>query len=138
MPDDQTPKPMDEDLLANAIPIEGMDEPEPAAPAPEPQEPTAIEMAEADDNAPVREIKSFASIRREDQWNRTPNTTGHGATHVKSFVAKLRMDAIENMDRQVNDWLDQHPQYEVKFVTSSVGVLSGKISEPALFLTVWI
>jgi hypothetical protein len=140
MAEDKSAKPKDEDLLANAIPIEGMDEEEPApAAAPVEDGPVAIEMAEEDANAPVREIKTFAAAKRqEDKWSRTPNATGQGAVHVRSFVAKLRMDAIENLDRQVNEWLEQHPQYEVKFVTASIGELSGKITEPAMFLTVWV
>lgn len=73
-----------------------------------------------------------------DHWNRTPNTTGAGAIHVKTFVAKLRLDAIDNLDEQVNNWLDQHPEYEVKFVTTTVGKLVGKISEDAIFMNLWV
>jgi hypothetical protein len=137
MADSKLSKSKDEDLLANAIPIDSMgDEP---APRPAADGPTPVEMAEADENTPAREIKSFARVRvQDDQWNRKPHITGRGAIHMRSFFAKLRMDAIENLDKQVNDWLDQHPDYEVKFVTSATGVLAGKISEPALFLTVWV
>ena len=141
MAENKAGKPQDEDLLANAIPIEGMEEEEPAPVEPVPVEdgPVAIEMEEADANAPVREIKSFAAAKRlEDKWNRVPHATGQGAVRVHSFVAKLRMDAIENLDRQINEWLDQHPEYEVKFATASIGELSGKITEPAMFLTVWV
>ena len=74
----------------------------------------------------------------EKAWQRQPNVTGQGATHVKTFVAKLRLDAIEHMDQQVNDWLEQHPDYEVKFATAAVGPLVGKLTEEALFLSVWV
>ena len=76
--------------------------------------------------------------RHEETWNRTPNTTGQGAIHVKTFVSKLRLDAIERLDQQVNEWLDAHPQYEVKFVTTTTGQLMGKIEEPAIFMNVWV
>ena len=73
-----------------------------------------------------------------DHWQRTPNVTGGGAIHVKTFVAKLRLDAMDNLDEQVNHWLDDHPEYEVKFVTTTIGTLKSKLSEPALFMNVWV
>ena len=74
----------------------------------------------------------------EDHWNRQPNITGKDAIHVKTFVTKLRLEAVEHMDLQVNEWLDAHPEYEVKFVTTSIGTLYGKNKEPALFMNVWV
>jgi hypothetical protein len=143
----EDPKPVpptqDEDLLANAISIEGLEE-ETAAPAgapaaaPGPVALEPIDLAGGGDSS-GREIRSLATQRRhEAKWHRTPNATGQGAIHVKTFVSKLRLDAIENLDQQVNEWLDSHPQYEVKFVTSSIGPLTGKITEPAIFVNVWV
>ena len=84
-------------------------------------------------------IKAFG-VRKahEDHWQRTPNTPGTGAIHVKTFVTKLRMEAIEHLDTQVNEWLDNHPEYEVKFVTTTIGTLFGKNKEEALFMNVWV
>ena len=70
--------------------------------------------------------------RHEDSWTRTPNTTGMGAIHVRTFHAKLTDDALVYLDQHINEWLDAHPQYEVKFVTSCVGTLTGKLKEPHL------
>ncbi len=87
-------------------------------------------------------IKTFEqklrSIRHEDNWSRTPNSTGTGAIHVKSFHCKLTGDSLEFLDRQINEWLDDHPQYEVKFVTSSIGTWSGKHKEPNMIVNVWV
>ncbi|MEM9252162.1 MAG: hypothetical protein AAGB29_07405 [Planctomycetota bacterium] len=74
----------------------------------------------------------------DEHWDRTPNLTHQGAIHVKTFVTKLRLDAIEHMDEQVNNWLDAHPEYEVKFVSQSIGKLVGKNTEDALFMSVWV
>jgi hypothetical protein len=74
----------------------------------------------------------------EEEWNRTPNTTGTGAIHVKTFHSKLTDDALIYMDQVINEWLDAHPQYEVKFVTTSVGILTGKLKEPHLICQVWV
>lgn len=84
-------------------------------------------------------IRAFGGMKRhEEEWTRTPNTTGTGAIHVKTFHAKLTDDALRYMDQVVNEWLDDHPQYEVKFVNSSVGTLTGKLKEPHLICQVWV
>jgi hypothetical protein len=41
------------------------------------------------------------------------------------------------MDDKINEWLDGHPEIEIKNVTSTVGLYDGKIKEPALILNVW-
>jgi ABC-type glycerol-3-phosphate transport system substrate-binding protein len=74
----------------------------------------------------------------EEQWKRTPNTTGQGAIHVKTFHSKLTADALDYLDNTINEWLDEHPQYEVKFVTSTVGILTGKLKEPHLICQIWV
>lgn len=85
------------------------------------------------------QIQQFGGPQRSaKKWNRQPNITGQGATHVKSFHAKLRADALDFLDEQINDWLDAHPECEVKFVTTTVGELRGKNVEPAMFVNVWV
>lgn len=80
----------------------------------------------------------LSAKRHEDQWERSPNATGTGAIHVKSFHCRLTGDSLEFLDRQINEWLDAHPQYEVKMVTSSMGTWSGKLKEPNLIVNVWV
>lgn len=84
-------------------------------------------------------ITAFGKERRpEDHWQRKPNVTGKGAVHVKTFHCKLTDDALAYMDQSINEWLDAHPQYEVKFVNSTIGMLTGKLKEPALICQVWV
>ena len=84
-------------------------------------------------------ITAFGKEKKhEEEWSRTPNTTGTGAIHVKTFHAKLTDDALVYMDQVINEWLDNHPQYEVKFVNATVGVLTGKAKEPNLICQVWV
>jgi len=112
-------------------------------PLPKPK-PKRIEEAEGTalpEGAP--KIRSFeqrlvSDRRHEDNWNRSPNANGTGAIHVKSFHCKLTGDSLEFMDQQINEWLDAHPQYEVKLVTTSVGTWTGKIKEPNLVVNVWV
>ncbi len=79
-----------------------------------------------------------AGGRSEDHWKRSSNKTGVGATHVKTFHAKLTGDSLEFLDKQINDWLDSHPDHEVKFSTSTVGEWTGKLKEPNLIIQVWV
>lgn len=74
----------------------------------------------------------------EAEWNRTPNATGTGAIHVRTFHSKLNSDSLAFMDQTINEWLDTHPEYEVKLVTSTIGEFTGKIREPALICQVWV
>ena len=53
-------------------------------------------------------------------------------------LRKLTEDALVYMDRQINEWLDAHPEYEVKFISSSIGEFSGKVKEPNLICQVWV
>ncbi len=111
-----------------------------AAPSPAPSTPRPDNPAVSPEAA--GKIRAFeqklSGTRHEDSWNRTPNVTGTGAIHVKSFHAKLTGESLEFLDKQINEWLDAHPQYEVKFVTSSVGDWTGKLKEPNLIIQVWV
>ena len=94
------------------------------------------------DEAPAgvsRKITAFGKeVRHEENWNRVPNVSGTGAIHVRTFHAKLTEDALNYMDQCINEWLDAHPQYEVKFVNSTIGTMTGKIKEPQLICQVWV
>lgn len=76
--------------------------------------------------------------RTEDSWQRKTNKTGVGATHVKTFHAKLTGESLEFLDKQINDWMDAHPDHEVKFSTSTVGEWTGKLKEPNVIIQVWV
>lgn len=128
----------DDELLAEAIPIDEIEQEEEDSAGDAAVESIDIVSSE-ESKAAGRRIQTFGPApRHEEKWNRTPNSPGTGAIHVKTFISKLRLDAVEHMDQQINEWLDAHPQYEVKFVTSCVGTLVGKINEPAMFLSVWV
>jgi len=131
----------DEELLADAIPIdvnatdanEGTDH--------DAQALTPIDLDETASSSVVgsSKIRTFDTHKPHiDHWKRTPNVTGSGAIHVKTFVTKLRLDAINHLDDQINEWLDNHSEYEVKFVSQSIGQLVGKNTEDALFVSVWV
>jgi hypothetical protein len=75
--------------------------------------------------------------KRQDTWKRQTIKTGTGACRVRSFHGKYSEQGLEYLDNAINEWLDNHPEVEVKFVTSTVMTFEGKIREPALVLNVW-
>lgn len=116
----------------------------PLGPSTENQEgqPAADAQAAPIPSQPPRKIRTFEQRLgrggHETMWKRQPNVTGTGAIHVKSFHCKLTGDSLEFLDSQVNEWLDEHPEYEVKMVTTSIGEWTGKLKEPALIINVWV
>jgi len=137
--------PSDDELLENAIPIDEMEDDDGTEGFPvaevmdgESAVPTMDVGPTITGQSKIRSFDDGSSKAHEDSWNRSPNTTGQGAIHVKTFYCKLRPDGIAHMDEQINLWLDAHPEYEVKFTTSSVGILVGKTKEEAMFVQVWV
>jgi hypothetical protein len=136
----------EEQLLANAIPIEINDAEENDTTDHDAElldveslDPIEVDPAPASSVVGSNKIRTFDTRERhEENWKRTPNVTHSGAIHVKTFITKLRLDALEHLDHQINSWLDDHPEYEVKFVTQSIGKLVGKNTEDALFVSVWV
>lgn len=61
--------------------------------------------------------------------------TGQGATRCRIFHSKLTDAAVAFMSQNINEWLDQNPEVEVKHVASTIGVWEGKHPEPHLILT---
>jgi hypothetical protein len=63
--------------------------------------------------------------------------TGTGARRIRTFHAKLNEGAVRHMDEQINKWLAQHPQIEIKFAQTVVGVWEAKHAEPNLIVTIF-
>lgn len=88
-------------------------------------------------------IKSFSgsepSAPIESTWKRPLIKTGTGATHVRTFTSKLTPASLEYLDKHINEWLDAHPDAEVKFSTMQVGDMAGSMGkETAVIVQVWI
>ena len=119
---------------------------QPARPAPQPppDDPIALveELTEQEVRTaptPAKKIKAFGEegMRKHHDWKCTPVVSGQGACRVKSFYGKYSDQGIQYLDDAINEFLDSHPEVEVKFVTSTVMVFEGKIREPALVLNLW-
>jgi hypothetical protein len=88
----------------------------------------------------VSKIKAFGVAggpKAHSAYKRKCVANGTGAVRVRTFHGKLSDQGMEFLDHQINEWLDNHPEVEVKYVSSSVGTFEGKIREPALVLNLW-
>jgi hypothetical protein len=92
--------------------------------------------AVAEHQKKIRSYEEGAKHRRHE-FHRPVHPSPTGATRVKSFHGKYSDQGLAYLDDAVNEWLDTHPEVDVKFVTSTVGMFDGKIKEPALVLNVW-
>jgi len=75
---------------------------------------------------------------RQELWTREVDRSSHGASHVKTFIGKLTREAIGYMDEQINTWLENNPEVEVKFVTVVQGDIIGRTREPSLLVSLWV
>jgi hypothetical protein len=71
------------------------------------------------------------------EYKRATHSNKTGAVRVRTFHCRLSEQGVEYLDQTINDWLEHHPEVEVKFTTSTVGQWDGKLKEPTLILNVW-
>ncbi len=60
-----------------------------------------------------------------------------GAIRCRIFHAKLNDGALQFVQDQINDWIDQNPEVDIKHLNPNVGVVEGKSSEPHLIITLF-
>ena len=102
------------------------------------EEPKAA--AKADDESKVSYVQS--SLTGGEGVVDTSNLRrslieGTNATRCRTFHCKLSDAAMAYMNRQVNDWIDGTDGIEIKFASSTIGVVEGKHAESHLILTVF-
>ncbi len=59
------------------------------------------------------------------------------AIRCRIFHAKLNEGALQFMQDQINEWIDQSPEVDVKNVSTNVGVMEGKTTQPHLIITIF-
>ncbi len=132
-----TPRPAVAVPRPNAGPVPA----QPAAPRPQHAEaPIALveDVEEMEETQPASKIHFGPDItHRKHDWKRLTQTPGTGAVRMKSFHGKLSEQGMEYLDDAINTWLDSHPDVEIKFVTSNVGMFDGKMKDMALILNLW-
>jgi hypothetical protein len=70
-------------------------------------------------------------------YKRPLNPAGPNATRVRIFHCKLTEGPVVNLNQQVNDWLDSHPDIQIKFANTTIGTWEGKHAEQHIILTLY-
>lgn len=114
-------------VLKNEIDLEPIDlvDEAPAAPAGSPPPKSKIHQMSA---PPTHAAATYT---------RKNHCSGTGACRVRTFHGRLSDEGMERMDDKINHWLDEHPEIEVKNVTTTAAIFEGKIREMALVVNVW-
>tara|TARA_B100000959_G_C14968163_1_gene618654 strand:- start:225 stop:977 length:753 start_codon:yes stop_codon:yes gene_type:complete len=114
-------------------------DPPPPLPKPKVIGDVPVDTDDSDGMGLPKKITAFDTGKKKaDEWLRKPTITGTGASHVRTFHSKLTDDALSYIDQQVNEWLDDNPDLEVKLVTTTIGTFTGKVKEPHLICQVWV
>jgi hypothetical protein len=128
---DLEPLSLVDDIAASSVPARTQGTPGPA-PAPG----TAASVM----GPYASKIKAFSVAQDRahmTKFTRQTTVTGRGACRLRTFHGRLSDEGLAYLDDKVNEWLDTHPEIEVKFCTTTVGQYDGKIKEPALIVNVW-
>lgn len=113
----------------------------PPQPPPIPDELTSFPLEEAESVPETAKAPAITAppppLAAAPTIHRPPRTGSSGATRMRIFHARLSDGAVSHLDQQINDWLDQNPEIEIKFSNSTVGTWEGKHPEPNLILTLF-
>ena len=93
--------------------------------------------AHAEVPAPKKITFSAEAMIKQRSFKRKPHLGGQGACRVKTFHGKCSDQGMEYLDDAINAFLDEHPDIEVKHVTSNVAMFDGKFKDFALIVNVW-
>ena len=106
----------------------GEGEPQPEVPAP----PEELPLTDAAESAGIL-------TAMDSHYGATDlgEVTGRGARGVRTFHSKMTEGAVRHMNEQINKWLGRHPEIEIKFASTTVGVWEAKHAEPNLIITVF-
>ena len=84
----------------------------------------------------VRQRGTGMRKSQELTFKRPLNLTGSGATRCRLFYSRIAVEALENMQARINEWID-NDEIEVKHVCQELAVMEGKTAKPNLIISVW-
>lgn len=106
-----------------------------------------IALAEVEDKpqvvaGPSAQIHGFSggdmlAQSAEREYKRPLLHDTQSATRCRTFHCKLTDASFANLNEQVNEWVDEHEDIEIKFALSNIGVVEGKHADPHLIVTVF-
>lgn len=97
---------------------------------------TRVEMSDSV-IAVTAQTLNIAKAWDESRFNRKLDPKAGSATRCRLFHAKLSDGAIDYLNGQINEWLDQNADITIKFANSVIGPFEGKHTEPNIILTLF-
>ena len=58
-------------------------------------------------------------------------------TGIKTFFTKLHPGALQFLDEQISNWLQENPGIVIKRTDTTTGEIQAKKTEPNIIITVW-
>lgn len=114
-----------------------------APPADAPDTPVLVmeDILSAPDEDAPSQIHGFSGAtelkQKEKEYRRSLLTGTRSATRCRTFHCKLTDASLQHLNEQVNEWVDEHDDIEIKYALSNIGVVEGKHSDPHMILTVF-
>ncbi len=99
-----------------------------------------IVLDDVDTEAPSTQVRAFgaASVEtREPEYQRPLLKDTRNATRCRTFHCKMSDASFRHLNLQINEWIDAHPDVEIKFALSNVGIVEGKHADPHLIVTIF-
>ena len=108
---------------------------------PDATEPLKLDMAETDNLGKLLiQIRNFgeeSGINHKTEFKRDLLHGQKNATRIRTFHTRLSDNAMAFLDDQINEWIDQNPEIEVKSSSTVIGEVEGKKSEQHMIITIW-
>ena len=96
-----------------------------------------LDMSESRVHAATGAALVEKAIWDESKFKRKADPDAKGACRMRIFHAKLSEGALEYMNNQINEWLDDNDDIYIKYATTTIGLFEGKHSEPNIFMSVF-
>ncbi|MFO0839779.1 MAG: hypothetical protein U1D55_14810 [Phycisphaerae bacterium] len=112
-----------------------------AAATPE-NEPAAADATAAPAESAAKRVYGGGGITFEragafNESYKRPLLKNGNATRCRTFHCRLNDTSINHLNQQINEYVDAHEDVEIKFVSTTIGVVEGKHSEQHLFVTIF-
>lgn len=99
--------------------------------------PEPVMAAAAPAHAPSETRTASAPHQVKHHYRRAVDKNSPFGTRSRTFHCRLSEAGFSHLNAQIDEWVDSHDDIQIKFATSSIGVIDGKHSESHLIITVF-
>ncbi len=73
----------------------------------------------------------------DSKYKRPLDPRGVGASRCRTFHCRISQGAVDFLNAQINEWLDENKDITIKSSNTVIGMFEGKHTEPNLIVTVF-